>query len=78
MTDVKRFTTFGPEYDFSTLACILGLFSLPSGGSYCRTALTNLKTFDDANAYCKSIGLSGLLEFQTLEDVVTVAGINTC
>ena len=51
---------------------------LPSGAKYCRVTTSIQKTATDAHAFCKSIGLSGLLEFNSTEDVVMVAGINTC
>jgi hypothetical protein len=73
---VKIIKIFYPKTFFS--ACILGLFELPSGAKYCRVRASIKKTAPEAHEFCKTIGLSGLLEFNSTEDVVKVAGINAC
>ena len=57
----------------------MGLFDLASGGSYCRVpkAVAPM-SFAAGDSFCKSVGLSGLLELRTPQDVVRVAGINAC
>ena len=53
-----------------------GLITLPSGAKYCRVPSTIYKGRNDADAYCKSIGLSGLLEMESNADYAAVAALN--
>lgn len=60
------------------LACKTGLYTLPSGAKYCRVNFQIQRGFNEADTYCKSIGLSGLAEYESDEDYVFVAGIGVC
>lgn len=56
----------------------MGLFTLPSGAKYCRIPSHVRMGYDDADQYCKNLGLTGLAELESELDYVHSAGINTC
>ncbi len=59
-------------------ACNVALFPLPSGSLYCRVRNSFWANFEDAKAYCKNSGFTGLAEARTKADGVRIAGINVC
>jgi hypothetical protein len=59
-------------------ACKYGLVNLPSGAKYCHTPVSNMLPREEADAYCKKIGLSGLLELETADDYIYFGGFNIC
>ena len=56
----------------------MGLFTLPSGALYCRVPKTTKLAMNDADQFCKNIGLTGLAELESDLDYLNIAGINTC
>jgi hypothetical protein len=73
---VEPILTVGASLFFS--ACKMGLFTLPSGAKFCHVSMDVSLPYDDADAFCKKIGLSGLFEPESGPDYVYFAGVNNC
>lgn len=65
-------------YNSFNVACLMDYFQLPSGNIYCRVPSSIEKNFADSQAFCKSIGFTGLAEFKNDDDATMIAGINEC
>ncbi len=54
------------------------MFTLPSGQIYCNVDGTIQLPFNEADQYCKDIGLDGLAEPVDDADLTNMAGLIVC